>query len=143
MSGASRVWTAAPAVIDSSVAFKWLDPSEPGAQAAIELLRQHQRDEIALVAPPHLALDVLNALISRHADAAAVEQAVALLADAELLIAPLDDTLLAQATQIAFAQGISLQDAVFVALAKTLDAPLVTADRRQACAAAGEVRLIE
>ena len=142
MSSPLTVWTGAPTVIDSSVAFKWLDPSESGSESAVEMLRKHQRDEIALVAPAHLPLEVLNVLVSRHADPDEVQEAVGFLADAELLIAPLDDTLLAEAARIAFAERIALYDAAFIALAALLDAPLVTADRRQASTTACEVRLI-
>lgn len=137
-----HVWTGEPTVIDSSVAFKWLDPSESGAGLAVEMLRQHQRDEIALVVPAHLPLEVLNVLVSRRAEQDEVQDAVGFLADAELLIAPLDDTLLAEAARIAFEDRLALYDAAFIALAVLLEAPLVTADRRQASTTACGVRLI-
>jgi predicted nucleic acid-binding protein len=129
-------------VIDSSVAFKWFDALEPGADIAESLLREHQRDEVALLAPAILLAEVVNALISRRTPVADVERAIGFLADVDLLIAPVDAALLTSAAQIAAAEGIALYDATFVALAALLDAELVTADRRQAATDACRVRLV-
>lgn len=137
-----RVSTGEPLVIDSSVVFKWFDPAEPWSALAVELLRAHQRDEVALIAPAHLPLEVVNALTSRRAGAESVERAVGFLADVDLVIAPVDDALLVEAVRIAHAEQIALYDAAFIALAARLDAELVTADRRQASTSACEVRLI-
>lgn len=137
-----RVSSGEPLIIDSSVAFKWFDPVEPGAADAVDLLRAHQRDEVALIAPAHLPLEVVNALISRRVGAEDIELAVAFLADADLLIVPVDNELLVNAARIASEERIPLYDAAFIALAARLDAELVTADRRQASTKACEVRLI-
>ncbi len=134
--------TGSPIVIDTSVAFKWFDTTEPGSDTAEELLDAHGRDEIALLAPAHLPLEILNVHASRHASLQRMTEVIDDLASVGLLIAPLDDTLLAEAARIAFTDRLALYDAAFIALAALLDAPLVTADRRQATATACEVRLI-
>ncbi len=132
MSSPLRVSAGRPVVIDSSVAFKWFDTSEPGADIAGSLLREHQRDDVALLAPALLLPEVVNALLSRRTPVEDIERAIGFLADVDLLIAPLDAGLLAHAVQIASAEGLALYDATFIALAALLDADLVTADRRQA-----------
>jgi len=142
MSEPLRVHTGTPVVIDSSVAFKWFDTSEPGADVAAALLADHARDAIALVAPAHLPLEVANAVVCRRAGLEASEDAVVLLAAADVLIAPLDDGLLVEALRIAHGEDRALYDAVFIALAARLDAELVTADRGQASTHACRVRLI-
>jgi predicted nucleic acid-binding protein len=71
-----------------------------------------------------------------------MEHAVDFLADADLLIAPVDDALLIAAVRIAEAERLALYDAVFIALAVALDAELVTADRKQAATRSCRVRLI-
>ena len=139
MSEPLRVSTGRPVVIDSSVAFKWFDASEPGASVAESLLREHQRDDVALLAPALLLADVVNVLVSRRTPIADVERAIGFLADVDLLIAPVDAALLTSAAQIASTEGVALYDATFIALAALLDAELVTADRRQA--ATGECRV--
>lgn len=137
-----RVATGEPIVIDSSVAFKWFDTTEEGADFAAGLLRRHARDEVALIAPAHLALEVINALARRGVDPQALERAIGLLDDADLLVAPLDPELLVEAARLAHSERMALYDAVFVALAIRLEAELVTADRRQASTASCRVRFV-
>ncbi len=142
MSSPLRVATGRPVVIDSSVAFKWFDITEPGADLAAALLDAHARDEVSLLAPAHLPLELLNAMVSRGVVPAILERGIRFLADADLLIAPVDDSLLTTAVHIAHEEGLALYDAVFVALAGYFDADLVTADRRQATTASCRVRFI-
>jgi predicted nucleic acid-binding protein len=142
MSRPLRVCAGTPVVIDSSVAFKWFDATEHGAGVAAELLREHQRDATALIAPALLAPEVINTLVCRGATAAAIEQAIGFLGDVDLLVAPIDDALLGAAARIARTERLALYDATFVALAAWLDAELVTADRRQAQTGSCRVRLI-
>lgn len=131
-----------PVVIDTSVVLKWFHPDEDGASAAIELLREHERDETVLVAPADLPIEVINVLTYRGAGIDEAEHAVRLLTDLGLLIAPVDESLLVDAARIANTEKIALYDAAFVALAARLDAELVTADRRQAATTSCRVRLI-
>lgn len=142
MSRPLRVSAGTPVVIDSSVAFKWFDATEHGASAAADLLRAHQRDTTALIAPALLAPEIINTLICRGAPVAAIEQAIGFLGDVDLLVAPLDGDLLEAAARIACAERLALYDATFIALAAWLDAELVTADRRQAQTGSCRVRLI-
>ena len=137
-----RVSTGTPIVIDTSVAFKWFDRTEHGADAAEALLRAHQADDVALIAPAHLPLEIVNALACRRVALSDLEAAIALIGAADLLIAPLDDALLIEAARIAHTERIALYDAAFVALAAALDAELVTADRRQATTRSCRVRLL-
>jgi len=142
MSRPLRVATGTPVVVDSSVAFKWFDTTESGADVARDLLNAHRRDEVALVAPAHLPLEVVNAYVCRGGLISNTVGVVADLAAMDLLIAPVDDALLISAIRIADAERLALYDAVFIALAATLDAELVTADRRQATTRSCRVRLI-
>lgn len=143
MGDALRIACGAPVVIDTSVAFKWFDTAEPGALHAAELLDAHAADDIALVAPHHLPIELLNAHVSRGATLPELLEAVEALAEADLLIAPVDAVLLADAARIAHGEGLTLYDAVFAALAAALDAELVTADRRLAATRACRTRLVE
>ncbi len=140
MSRPLRASAGRPVVIDSSMAFKWFDPSEHGADLAVQLLREHGHDETALIAPAHLPLEVINALVCRGADIGSVGRAVQFIADADLLIAPMDEALLLDSAHIAHDEHIALYDAAFIALAARLDAELVTADRKQAATRSCRVR---
>ena len=142
MSRPLRVSAGRPVVIDSSVVFKWFDTTESGADAAGEMLDAHGRDDVALIAPAHLPLEVVNAHAGRGAPLWRLVEVVQDLATADLLIVPVDNELLVDAARIASQERIALYDAAFIALAARLDAELVTADRRQASTKACEVRLI-
>lgn len=142
MSRPLRVFTGRPVVIDSSIAFRWFDTSESGSHIALEMLRQHARDELALLAPAHMPFEMLNVFVSRLMTTIDMERAAALLADADILIAPVDDALLIAAIRIAEAEDLAPYDAVFIALAAALDAELVTADRKQAATRSCRVRFI-
>lgn len=142
MSRPLRVATGRPVVIDTSVAFKWFDTTESGADIAARLLDAHGRDEVALIAPAHLPLEILNIPTSRREPISRMEEIIDSLAEADLLIAPVDDALLIAAIRISEAEHLALYDAVFIALAAALDAELVTADPRQATTRSCRVRLI-
>ncbi|MDO8848926.1 MAG: type II toxin-antitoxin system VapC family toxin [Coriobacteriia bacterium] len=143
MSNPLRVATGAPMVVDSSIAFKWFDTSESGAAIAGDLLDAHRRDDVALLAPAHLPLEVVNAYVCRGGVVSNTVGVVADLAAMDLLIAPVDEALLIAAVRIAEAEHLALYDAVFIALAAALDAELVTADRRQAETRSCRVRFVE
>ncbi|MDF1542170.1 MAG: type II toxin-antitoxin system VapC family toxin [Anaerosomatales bacterium] len=142
MSRPLRVATGRTVVIDSSVAFKWFDATEQGADIAVGLLREHKRDDTALLAPAHLHLELINTLVCRRVAPEEIERAVRFLADADVLVAAVDDALLVDAARIAHSERIALYDATFIALAARLEAELVTADRRQAATRSCRVRLI-
>jgi predicted nucleic acid-binding protein len=135
-------WAGTPLVIDSSVAFKWFATEEPGADEAADLLRQHQNEQVALVVPAHLPLELTNALAYRGRSLEDVEDAVSFLAKTSLLVAPIDDSLLIESVRIASAERMALYDAVFIGLAVRLGAALVTADLRQARTVSCDVRRI-
>lgn len=137
-----ETWVGQPVVIDSSVAFKWFATDEPGAEQALALLRRHEGQEVALVAPAHLPLEVVNALAVRRRRLQDVEDAIGFLTKAHLLVAPVDDALLVESVRIAASERIALHDAAFIALAARLDTVLVTADRRQASTKACKVQLV-
>jgi predicted nucleic acid-binding protein len=142
MSDDLRISAGRPVVIDSSVAFKWFDATEAGADVAGHLLDAHGRDEIALVAPAHLPIEIVNAFACRGGTLERTLGVIEDLTAVDLLLAPVDDTLLADAARIASAERIALYDAAFIALAARLDCELVTADRRQAETKACRVRVV-
>jgi predicted nucleic acid-binding protein len=110
--------------------------------AALEWLDRIERGELEAAWPTLLYAEVANGLLELHRsqrlsvrDARAVlDAAVAIparTASLEILIGP--------AWSLALERRLSAYDACYVVLAETLDAPLVTADRRLAAATANAV----
>lgn len=121
-----------PIVVDSSVAFKWLSAiDEHGVEKALELLAAHEDGDLLLVAPGILHVELTNALRNcRHLDA---ETALALAEELDsyrVELVPSTGDRLVCALRLSYRHGISIYDALFLALAEELRCPLITADRK-------------
>ena len=118
-----------PLVVDASVVVKWFVPEEH-SESARSLL---QLSDHAFFAPDHLFTELGNTVWKKvrrgELDAALVP---ALVADmARVAIDPVStQVLMADAYAIAARVGLTVYDGLYVALAKRLGAPLVTADRK-------------
>jgi predicted nucleic acid-binding protein len=127
MATASRS-TAANVVVDASVAVKWV-VAENDAEAALRLL-DGRRD---LFAPAHWLAEAANALWAACRRGELSEQQaharVIALTEAPVAVVPLAQ-LAAAAMTIALRLGLTLYDALYLAVAEQQDATLVTADRR-------------
>lgn len=117
-------------VVDSSVAVKWFTREEKSKEA-IELMDAHATGEGELAATELLLCEVANAL--RHNPGFSTEvlgEAVGQLFRLHLLIAPLDERLLRRAVEIAFDGGVTVYDALPVALAEDVKTVCITADEK-------------
>ena len=134
------MWAGEPVVVDSSVAF-----SGSRVTRTTRRLRSLSCSSImrakTLIAPALLSLEIANALKCSGVGAAGVRHAMHALADADLLIAPLDPSLIGQAAEVAEADDLTIYDALFVALAQRLRHAR-DADTRQASTQQCAVRLL-
>jgi predicted nucleic acid-binding protein len=122
--GASRKW-----VVDASVVVKWYVP-EPGSEAASELMRSGA----TLLAPDHVLAEVGNVLWKKvrrrelaAEDATDFADRVATGLPATLRAS---QPLLRDAVEVATAYDRTVYDALYVALAVTEGAIMLTADER-------------
>ena len=117
-------------VLDASVAAKWFTRhDEADRQKAIALRALHASGRCALVVPEFCLLEILNAVrFGGRADEADAARALALLEKLRLDVVPLEWTLLHETMTIAWATGLAMYDAAYVALAERLGVSLVTAD---------------
>lgn len=130
-------------VVDSSVAYKWFSHlGESCVAEARAILDAHLDGRRLIAAPGHMPAEVVNGLRYAKLDRDTLRTAIEGLAEAELLIHPLTEELLLAAADIALANGLTVHDALFPALATLLDAELVTADRVQARVTECRVRLL-
>ncbi|MFT3786007.1 MAG: type II toxin-antitoxin system VapC family toxin [Tepidisphaeraceae bacterium] len=117
-------------VIDASVAVKWLVP-EPGADAAKAWLSTSSR----LIAPGLLAVEVASALLRRMRDGTlsphytrqALDAWQAILGD-EVVTLTSDELLLGPAIELSFEIRHPLADCLYLSLAESADAVLLTSD---------------
>ena len=130
------------AVLDASVVVKWLPPldKEPLAERAKTLLLQWMNAELELFVPDLLAAEVANALWRAARQGRCTREqaktALSLLMNHKLPVFP-SEPLLSQALDIAVEQGRTVYDSIYVSLAKSINAELITADEKLANALAG------
>ncbi|HVY17565.1 MAG TPA: type II toxin-antitoxin system VapC family toxin [Rhodopila sp.] len=124
------------AVVDASVAAKWVVEEQHSAEAALLLAYD------ALYAPDHWRAEAVNVLWSKvfqgdltEADA---RERMAVLMRAPIAETPIA-TLMPRAFEIAVARMVTVYDALYVALAEQRGVPMVTADERLVRRMAGEL----
>ena len=121
-----------PLVVDASVAVKWVlhESDSDQARAVLEASAEGAFD---LIAPSHLLAEATNAVWARaylrhEISVLNAQLAVALLRSANVTYSPIE-VLVADAFELALAQGRTVYDCLYVALALREDCVLVTADR--------------
>jgi predicted nucleic acid-binding protein len=131
-------------VVDSSVVFKWFcSEEEDFVDDALALFAEHLAGRVILAAPAHLPAEVLNALGCRKGiTASRLVTAAEGLAESELLYPAWDRDLLSGAATLAREHRLTVNDALFPALAVLLDCELVTADRAHRRVTECPVRLL-
>jgi predicted nucleic acid-binding protein len=126
------------AVIDASVAAKWVVEEDHSAKAALLLALDARH------APDHWLAEAANLLRSKvfHGDltAADAEERIDVLMRAPVVGMPIA-ALMPRAFAISVACMVTIYDSLYVALAEKRDIPLVTADRRLIRQLAGDAAL--
>ena len=115
---------------------------EPGSEAALGLKRRYLEGELAIVIPDLAVYEVSNVLrFKRGIPEAEVKATMQAFWRLDLEIVAPTESLLDDAIYFSFTTGLSLYDCVYyLALARELDAVLITADARLHRAASKLVR---
>lgn len=129
-------------VVDTSVAFKWFAPDEPGAARAADLLEAHLEGVVELIAPASLPLELANALRWSGVPHETALELVAGFGLTHIELAEMTPARLARATSLAYEHGLTVYDAVFLALAEERGCALATADRKAFAGGAAGVEIV-
>lgn len=116
-------------VIDASVAVKWYSRlGEEELEKADLLLNGHTRGELIILAPSLISYELANALrFNPNLGEADVIRATQDFHDLGIELVDFD-TVRPAAIRLAFQRGLTLYDAVYLAVSKNFNIPLVTAD---------------
>ena len=131
-------------VVDASVVARWFigDLDDSDAAAARVVLDGYKKGDLQLHAPELMPIEVANAIWKevRFAEWSASRAREALTAFLEVQVALHPHrTLVLEGFELAVTHGLSAYDTSYAALAKKLDAPLWTLDRKLARALAGAI----
>jgi len=120
-------------VVDSSVIVKWAIP-EDFSENAVKLLKDMSLSAVSLYAPTLALSEVTNALwkyvVKGFLTRDQAEKAISLLSSIDVLYVKEDWKLIKDALFIILNENIPAYDALYIALAKKLNAELVTADEK-------------
>lgn len=119
-------------VVDSSVIIKWFVRKDEHDRQQALLLKDHfLQGRYALIVPDLILYEVSNVLRNRkEVKQGNVERMIKLLFTYPFRITWPANTLLIKASQIAYNHKLSVYDAVYLALAKEIGCPFVTADKK-------------
>ncbi|MCL5997070.1 MAG: type II toxin-antitoxin system VapC family toxin [Chloroflexi bacterium] len=130
-------------VIDASVWVTSLMTRDASYAAARTWLENYRASGGLQVAPVLLLIEIAGAVVRRTGRPQFARRACdELLRAPELRLVPIDHELGQEATQIAIDLGMRAADALYVALAHKLHAPLVSLDREQAMRADPFVKVV-
>lgn len=118
------------ALLDTSVAVKWF-VIEEDSETAKSLRRAHLWDEIQLYIPDLLLMELANAL--RYASQLSEERILddlATFAALEISIIPFSIEVLRDSVALSLEHDLAVYDAYFLAVARDLGIPFITADRK-------------
>ncbi len=114
-------------IIDASIIVKWF-ANEDGSDKAIKLRDQHISEELTLIVPEFVFLEVLNALKYKKVKKEYLEKASKDFLDFQLEVVHLDEFLLKKAIGISIEYDLSIYDSVYASLAQIHGTQLITED---------------
>jgi len=118
-------------VLDTSVIIKWFRQGEILAPQALALRRAYLEGSLTVAVPDVLVYEVANVLRYKgDLSTEQIGQAVQSLFDIGIDIVPPSAELMRRAVALAYTHNETVYDAVFVALAETLEADFITADEQ-------------
>jgi predicted nucleic acid-binding protein len=117
------------ALLDTSVAVKWF-VTEEDSERALDLQQAHLRDDLQLHAPDILLMESANALRYAGLSEERILQNLDTVPALGVDIIPFSLDVLNSAVSLSLEHDLAVYDAYFLVLARAMDIPLITADRK-------------
>jgi len=129
-------------VLDASVAAKWFNTEEL-SEEAIKVKDAHVSGDVDLTAPTHIIYEVGNSIcMNRQLTHEDTSDAIVSLLRLDIQLLPPTIERASRAIKIARQKKITFYDAAYLQAAEEQDVALLTADKRQATAAEGIVKIV-
>jgi predicted nucleic acid-binding protein len=117
------------ALLDTAVAVKWF-VTEEDSKRPLDLQQAHIRDDLQLHAPDILLMESANALRYAGLSEERILQNLETIPALGVEIIPFSFDVLNSAVSLSLQHDVTVYDAYFLALAQTMEIPLITADRK-------------
>lgn len=130
-------------VVDASIVAKWFNRGEEFEKESDQFRRAWVGDKIQLEAPAHLSFEVANSIWkNRNVNVREARGLAKALVDIAPRLHDLTENMAEQAMLLARGKHVTFYDASYLALAKLLSVPLISADEDQLRAASGYVKAL-
>lgn len=121
----------AKAIVDSSVAFKWLNLEEIDSDPALDLLNSHLTRDIQIYVPDLILYELANVWCTKGTlSSSQIKDNLRLFFDYKLTIVPINIELLNNAVELSKETKMTVYDAIYAVLGKQKQCNLITADEK-------------
>ena len=118
-------------LLDSSVVLKWFRKDEIWREAALKLREAYFAGHMVIFVPDLLIYEIANVLRYKpDLTQLQVQEALTSLYDMQISMVEISQGVIMEAIQIAYFHAITVYDATFIAMAKYLKVPFITADEK-------------
>jgi len=117
-------------VIDASVAVRWFVQNELGRESALTILDEIKNNPAGFAVPDFFFLEMANVLSRLARSSEDLKAYIRGLFDLGFVQVRLGSRLLARAAEIAFKYKVSGYDALYVAVAESLEGKWITGDEK-------------
>ena len=115
-------------VLDASVIVKEFS-NEIDTDKTIRLIKSHINNEISIIVPELLFIEVLNAFRFKNKDIEAIKKINSDLEGFQFEVQKITKSLLDKSIEISINNNLTIYDSIYVALAQFNGCPLITSDK--------------
>ncbi len=118
-------------LLDSSVVLKWFRKDEIWREAALNLREAYLDGHMVIFVPDLLIYEIANVLRYKpDLTQLQVQEVLKSLYDMQIRMVEISHGVIMEAIQLAYFHAITVYDATFIAMAKYLKVPFITADEK-------------
>ena len=116
-------------IIDASVVVKWF-VKEEGTNEALEIRNKHLLNEILLVVPDLIFIEIINALKYKNHDENFLQRTNKVMFETKFHVEKTNQIILNKAIELSIKYNLSIYDGLYAALSEVHECELITSDKK-------------
>jgi predicted nucleic acid-binding protein len=116
-------------VVDASIVVKWFT-HEVNSKEALSMMKSHINEEVVLIVPDLIYLEVLNAMRYKNQESKSLGDINQELWNLQLHVEKINEYILDKAVSISLKYDLTLYDSLYAAVSQIHGCPLITADEK-------------